>query len=170
MAHSGTLIARSKAAEEKFVKLREVYQKLRTEHITLLRTDGEVQKKLQTAEKTAQEMEADQKVRNSPPSIFHLSPPFLPLPSSPLPPSSLPPLFPLPLLPLKVTPLPQELGEKVNTLSLELEEVKAHMVRMYYLACGADNRTFTFPSPHSISVGLHCSSSPPSSLHALSGQ
>ena len=128
MAHPGTLTARSKAAEDKFVKLREVYQKLRTEHITLLRTDGEVQKKLQTVEKSAQEMEADQKVRHSPPSIFH----------PPLPPSS--PLLPPPSLlfsslsslskSLFIPPFPQELKEQVTSLNLELEEVKAHMVHI----------------------------------------
>lgn len=48
----GTLLpVRAKAADEKFTKLREVYQKLRSEHITLLRTNGEVSKKLITAEK-----------------------------------------------------------------------------------------------------------------------
>ena len=125
----GTLTARSKAAEDKFVKLREVYQKLRTEHITLLRTDGEVQKKLQTVEKSAQEMEADQKVRNSPPSIFH---PPLPL--------SLPFFLPPPSIlfsslsslskSLFIPPFPQELKEQVTSLNLELEEVKAHMVHI----------------------------------------
>lgn len=39
--------ARVKASEEKFVKLREVYSKLRNEHIQLLRTEGEGRKKLQ---------------------------------------------------------------------------------------------------------------------------
>ena len=38
---------RVKASEEKFVKLREVYSKLRNEHIQLLRTEGEGRKKLQ---------------------------------------------------------------------------------------------------------------------------
>ena len=40
-------LARVKASEEKFVKLREVYSKLRNEHIQLLRTEGEGRKKLQ---------------------------------------------------------------------------------------------------------------------------
>lgn len=43
--------ARAKASEEKFVKLRDVYQKLRSEHIVLLRTNGETQKELQVKEK-----------------------------------------------------------------------------------------------------------------------
>ena len=43
--------ARVKASEEKFVKLREVYTKLRTEHIQLLRTEGEGRKKLQVRSK-----------------------------------------------------------------------------------------------------------------------
>ena len=38
--------ARVKAAEEKFLKLREVYTNLRTEHISLLRKEGEGRKKL----------------------------------------------------------------------------------------------------------------------------
>ena len=131
MAHPGTLTARSKAAEDKFVKLREVYQKLRTEHITLLRTDGEVQKKLQTVEKSAQEMEADQKVRNSPPSVFPpFPPPFLSPSSFLLPPSLLfPSLSSLPKS-LFIPPFPQELKEQVTSLNLELEEVKAHMVHI----------------------------------------
>jgi len=73
--------ARSKAAEEKFVKLREVYQKLRSEHIVLLRTNGETQKKIQTTENSAQEAEAER----------------------------------------------MRLEGKVNSLSLELEEVKLYM-------------------------------------------
>ena len=43
--------ARVKASEEKFVKLRDVYTKLRTEHIQLLRTEGEGRKKLQVRSK-----------------------------------------------------------------------------------------------------------------------
>ena len=39
--------ARVNASEEKFVKLKEVYSKLRNEHIQLLRTEGEGRKKLQ---------------------------------------------------------------------------------------------------------------------------
>ena len=57
-----TLSARAKAADEKFVKLREVYQKLRGEHITLLRTNGESQKKLLTAEKAKMDAEGETKV------------------------------------------------------------------------------------------------------------
>ena len=49
--------ARAKAADEKFVKLREVYQKLRGEHIVLLRTNGESQKKLLTIEKAKMDVE-----------------------------------------------------------------------------------------------------------------
>ena len=40
-----------KASEGRFVKLREVYTKLRNEHIQLLRTEGEGRKKLQTVTK-----------------------------------------------------------------------------------------------------------------------
>lgn len=54
--------ARAKAADEKFVKLREVYQKLRGEHIVLLRTNGETQKKLQTVEKAMVDAEGETKV------------------------------------------------------------------------------------------------------------
>lgn len=54
--------ARAKAADEKFVKLREVYQKLRAEHISLLRTNGETQKKLQSLVKEHEETEAERKV------------------------------------------------------------------------------------------------------------
>jgi hypothetical protein len=48
--------------DEKFVKLREVYQKLRGEHITLLRTNGENQKKLLTVEKAKMDAEGEAKV------------------------------------------------------------------------------------------------------------
>ena len=54
--------ARMKAADEKFVKLREVYQKLRGEHITLLRTNGDNQKKLLAAEKAKMDAEGESKV------------------------------------------------------------------------------------------------------------
>ena len=54
--------ARAKAADEKFVKLREVYQKLRGEHIVLLRTNGETQKKLLTTEKVMVDIEGEAKV------------------------------------------------------------------------------------------------------------
>lgn len=54
--------ARAKAADEKFVKLREVYQKLRGEHIILLRTNGETQKKLLTTEKAMVDSEGEAKV------------------------------------------------------------------------------------------------------------
>lgn len=54
--------ARAKAADEKFVKLREVYQKLRAEHIDLLRTNGETQKKLLTVEKAKMDAEGEAKV------------------------------------------------------------------------------------------------------------
>lgn len=47
--------ARVKASEEKFVKLRDVYSKLRNEHIQLLRTEGEGRKKLQKADKLVDE-------------------------------------------------------------------------------------------------------------------
>lgn len=55
--------ARTKASEEKFVKLREVYQKLRSEHIVLLRTNGESQKQLQSVEKEKSTAEEEVKVR-----------------------------------------------------------------------------------------------------------
>lgn len=54
---------RAKSSEEKFVKLREVYQKLRTEHIVLLRTNGETQKSFQSVEKEKTGMEEEVKVR-----------------------------------------------------------------------------------------------------------
>ena len=54
--------ARAKAADEKFVKLREVYQKLRGEHIVLLRSNGEAQKKLLTVEKAKVDVEGEAKV------------------------------------------------------------------------------------------------------------
>ena len=57
-----TRSARAKAMDEKFVKLREVYQKLRGEHITLLRTNGENQKKLLTVEKAKMDAEGEAKV------------------------------------------------------------------------------------------------------------
>ena len=44
------------------MKLREVYQKLRAEHIVLLRTNGESQKKLQTIETSAKEAEEERMV------------------------------------------------------------------------------------------------------------
>ena len=44
-------IERLKAAEQKFGQLREVYQKLRNEHIQVLRSSGEIQKKLNKTEK-----------------------------------------------------------------------------------------------------------------------
>jgi huntingtin interacting protein 1 len=50
-----TAEGRVKASEEKFVKLREVYSKLRNEHIQLLRTEGEGRKKLQEATKQVKE-------------------------------------------------------------------------------------------------------------------
>ena len=49
--------ARAKAAEEKFSKLREVYGKLRNEHISLLRSSAETQKKLAVTEQSVQEGE-----------------------------------------------------------------------------------------------------------------
>ena len=52
-------IARTRASEEKFTKLRDAYQKLRTEHIDLLRTNGESQKQVQVAQK--EKGEADEK-------------------------------------------------------------------------------------------------------------
>lgn len=54
--------ARAKAADEKFVKLREVYQKLRGEHITLLRTNGDNQKKLLVVEKAKMDAEGEARV------------------------------------------------------------------------------------------------------------
>ena len=54
--------ARTKATDEKFVKLREVYQKLRGEHIQLLRDSGETHKQLQQIEKEQQAAEEQRKV------------------------------------------------------------------------------------------------------------
>ena len=48
-------LARAKASEQKFVQLKEVYAKLRNEHISLLRNSAETQKKLATAEHNMQE-------------------------------------------------------------------------------------------------------------------
>lgn len=45
------------------MKLRDVYQKLRSEHIVLLRTNGEAQKQLQSAEKQCSTHEEEVKVR-----------------------------------------------------------------------------------------------------------
>ena len=44
------------------MKLREVYQKLRGEHIVLLRSNGEVQKKLLTVEKDRVDAEGEARV------------------------------------------------------------------------------------------------------------
>jgi huntingtin interacting protein 1 len=52
-----TAEGRVKASEEKFVKLREVYSKLRNEHIQLLRTEGEGRKKLQVTTKKVGQVE-----------------------------------------------------------------------------------------------------------------
>lgn len=49
--------------EEKFAKLREVYQKLRTDHIQLLRENGETQKKLKAVDAQMEQREASAKVR-----------------------------------------------------------------------------------------------------------
>lgn len=51
--------ARAKAAEDKFTKLRVVYQKLRTDHISSLRTNTENAKKLQTASQDAEGIETE---------------------------------------------------------------------------------------------------------------
>ncbi len=53
---------RAKAAEDKFSKLREVYQKLRSEHITLLRKSSEATKQLTTANDQISEKEEQAKV------------------------------------------------------------------------------------------------------------
>lgn len=45
------------------MKLREVYQKLRSEHIVLLRTNGETQKTLQVKDKEKSGMEEEVEVR-----------------------------------------------------------------------------------------------------------
>lgn len=47
--------------EEKFAKLREVYQKLRTDHIQLLRENGETQKKFKTLDAQMEQREASTK-------------------------------------------------------------------------------------------------------------
>lgn len=51
---------RAKGWEEKFVKLKEVYQKLRDEHIKLLRHKGEIDKKFSIANAT---LEQSQKIQ-----------------------------------------------------------------------------------------------------------
>lgn len=52
------LAEKTKAIEQKFTQLKDIYQKLRNEHIQLLRTNGETQKKLnQTETKLLQEEE-----------------------------------------------------------------------------------------------------------------
>ena len=66
-----SLSARAKASEEKFVKLRDVYQKLRSEHIVLLRTNGETQKQLQSVEKQSSTQEEEVKVRQVPRLCVH---------------------------------------------------------------------------------------------------
>ena len=48
--------------DEKFTKLREVYQKLRQEHIVLLRSNGEAQKSLQKAETAVEEANTKRRV------------------------------------------------------------------------------------------------------------
>ncbi len=55
---------RASAAEEKFSKLREVYQKLRSEHITLLRKSGDQAKLLAVANKSVTEHEDQVKVHS----------------------------------------------------------------------------------------------------------
>ncbi|CAI7993005.1 Huntingtin-interacting protein 1 [Geodia barretti] len=54
---SVTAEARVNASEERFVKLKEVYSKLRNEHIQLLRTEGEGRKKLQVTTKKVDQVE-----------------------------------------------------------------------------------------------------------------
>ncbi|KAL5477182.1 hypothetical protein EMCRGX_G023936 [Ephydatia muelleri] len=53
--------AQTKMVEEKFAKLREVYQKLRTDHIQLLRENGETQKKLKAVDAQMEQREASAK-------------------------------------------------------------------------------------------------------------
>lgn len=53
---------RAKAAEDKFGKLREVYQKLRTEHITLLRKSSDTNQQLQSASSSITDGEERSKV------------------------------------------------------------------------------------------------------------
>ena len=53
--------ARAKEAEKKFTQLREVYQKLRGDHIQLLRQSGETKKQLATIEKSVSDGQAEQK-------------------------------------------------------------------------------------------------------------
>ena len=61
---------RAGAAEDKFSKLRDVYQKLRTEHITLLRKSGDSQKQLQTANQSIEDKEEQSKVVGGAPVII----------------------------------------------------------------------------------------------------
>ncbi len=51
------LLERIKAVEQRFAHLRDGYQKLRNEHIVLLRTNGESQKKLTKSEKSLKDTE-----------------------------------------------------------------------------------------------------------------
>lgn len=44
------LVERTKAVEQKFTQLKDIYQKLRNEHVQLLRTNGDTQKKLHETE------------------------------------------------------------------------------------------------------------------------
>ncbi len=61
---------RAKAAEDKFSKLREVYQKLRSEHITLLRKSSETAKQLTTANHHISETEEQAKVHCNSSALF----------------------------------------------------------------------------------------------------
>ena len=54
---------RIKATDQKFTQLRDIYQKLRNEHIMLLRSSGENQRKLTNAEKHLLEEETARLVR-----------------------------------------------------------------------------------------------------------
>ena len=55
-------VARAKEAEQKFSQLREVYQKLRGDHIQLLRQNGESKKQLAVAEKSVNDEKDERKV------------------------------------------------------------------------------------------------------------
>ena len=55
-------VARAKEAEQKFSQLRDVYQKLRGDHIQLLRQNGETKKQLATIENSVKDEKEERKV------------------------------------------------------------------------------------------------------------
>lgn len=100
---------RAKLAEEKFKKLREVYQKLRTEHITLLRTNGDTQQQINTATKTIAEEEDKRKVCGFVLLVVMV-------------------INTAGLMVVMVIQSLQDLEQKSNSLMMEVEELKVHAV------------------------------------------